>query len=109
MTPRLRSTTWIRPRNLTPTCSRSTSPDIRYRRAELILRGQLAAPEDEACLSASALIHPPHAFLPDDLEYQFGAPAHRYRRQIPEVGEAGCAVPAGDQMRRRCISTETLQ
>ena len=41
-----------------------------------------------------------HALLPDNLEYQFGAAAHRSRRQIPQIGEAGCAVPAGNQMHR---------
>src|SRR5207244_9493293 len=43
----------------------------------------------------------PHAFLPDNLEHQFGAAAHRHRRQIPEGGAAGRAVPAGNEMHRR--------
>jgi len=34
---RSRSIIWIPPRSLTPACSRSTSPDTRCRRAELIL------------------------------------------------------------------------
>src|SRR6202043_2464513 len=56
-----------------------------------------------------ALIHRLDALFPDYLEYQFGASAHRYRRQIPEVGTAGCAVPAGNQMHRRRISAEAFQ
>ena len=60
----------------------------------------------EACFLSCRSSHAP---FPDNLEYQFGAPAHRPRRQIPQVGEAGCPVPAGNQMHRRCISAEALQ
>src|SRR5260370_5311095 len=56
--------------------------------------------QDEACISGLALINQCHAPLPDNLEYQFGAPAHRPRRQIPQIGAAGCVVPAGNQMHR---------
>ena len=55
-----------------------------------------------------SLLHRSHAFLPDNLEHQFGAAAHRPRRQIHQGGAAGRAVPAGDQMHRRRLSAEAL-
>ncbi len=51
----------------------------------------------------------PHSSFPDNLEHQFGAAAHRPRRQIHQGGKAGRAVPAGDQMHRRRVSVEALQ
>src|SRR5471030_1116919 len=37
------------------------------------------------------------------LEHQFGASAHRQRRTLSEVAQAGRAVPAGDQVSRRIL------
>src|SRR5258705_1401416 len=54
--------------------------------------------DNSAAPSGTVVIYGPHAFFPDNVEYQFGAPAHRHRRQIPQIGAAGRAVPAGNQM-----------
>src|SRR3984893_1846159 len=106
MTPRLRSTIWIPPRRSIPSRSRWTSPIFSRRRGKIILSFEAKTFVISRAASRSA---GPHAFLPDNLEYQFGAPAHRSRRQIPQIGAAGCIVPAGNQMRRRRVSAETIQ
>ena len=73
----------------------------------LISRGTRTCVISRTC--TCDLPHRLHAVLPDNLEHQFGAAAHRSRRQIPQGGAAGCAVPAGDQMHRRRLSAEALQ
>ena len=55
------------------------------------------------------MIPDPDAIDRHHLEHQFGAPAHRHRRQIHQSGAAGRAVPAGNQVPRRRVSAQALQ
>src|ERR1700721_361910 len=104
-TPPSRFTIWIPPEGSIPTCSRSTTSQ----NSRLAEKSFLIAEQGRASSSARSVALPGiHALLPDDLEYQFGAPAHRSRRQIPQIGEAGRPVPAGNQMHRRRLSAEAF-
>ena len=80
----------------------SVPPRLKFDRLPLRGRDVRHQPHDP-CIAG------PHALLPDNLEYQFGAPAHRPGRQIPQIGAAGRAVPAGNQMHRRRLSAEAVQ
>src|SRR6202021_3959878 len=104
-TPPSRSTIWIPPEGSILTCSSSTTS----RDSRPAEKSFLIAKQGRASSSARSVALPGiHALLPDDMEYQFGAPAHRSRRQIPQIGEARRAVPQENQMHRRRLSPEAF-